>query len=189
MLSMGADSAPIFGILEAQRHSHSWESGIARLSRVRTRETLAKNLAALMDARPDLDTFKKITAATNGSLSNGTLDRVRRATHSTSVDTLGELAAVFGLEPWQLLVVGLNPKRLPVLASKELIQEILRSVPRESTSDTAAQEQTDSSVAVTTESPKGARSRVKGMGVDLWGSDVNKAGGKQPGRVQKPGRG
>ena len=66
------------------------------------RHILALNLRRLMDARPDLDTLPKITRASG--ISNGTLDRIRRAVVATRVDELEPLAKAFGLQAWQLLV-------------------------------------------------------------------------------------
>jgi hypothetical protein len=66
------------------------------------RQILAANLRALMAKHPDLDTLPKITA--RSGVSNGTLDRIRRAVVATRVDELQPLARAFGLEPWQLLV-------------------------------------------------------------------------------------
>jgi hypothetical protein len=91
---------------------------------MRPRDILAANLIQLMADRPDLGTFKKITEASDGRLSNGTLDRIRRATHATDVDSVGELARTFGVQPWQLMVKGLNPKALPQLAGPELLASI-----------------------------------------------------------------
>jgi transcriptional regulator with XRE-family HTH domain len=68
---------------------------------MRPRDILANNLRALMASRPDLDTLPKITA--RSGVTNGTLDRIRRAVVSTRVDELGRLAKAFGVEPWELL--------------------------------------------------------------------------------------
>jgi transcriptional regulator with XRE-family HTH domain len=68
---------------------------------MRPRDILAANLRALMAARPDLDTLPKITA--RSGVTNGTLDRIRRAVVSTRVDELEKLGKAFGLEPWELL--------------------------------------------------------------------------------------
>jgi transcriptional regulator with XRE-family HTH domain len=68
---------------------------------MRPRDILATNLRALMAARPDLDTLPKITARCG--VTNGTLDRIRRAVVSTRVDELDRLARAFGIEPWELL--------------------------------------------------------------------------------------
>lgn len=68
---------------------------------MRPRDILSNNLRALMAARPDLDTLPKITA--RSGVSNGTLDRIRRAVVSTRVDELERLGKAFGVEPWELL--------------------------------------------------------------------------------------
>ena len=68
---------------------------------MRPRDILANNLRALMASRPDLDTLPKITACCG--VSNGTLDRIRRAVVSTRVDELERLGKAFGIEPWELL--------------------------------------------------------------------------------------
>jgi hypothetical protein len=101
-----------------------------------TRHVVSANLKALMESRPKLDTLKKITAESDGKLSNGKLDRIRRATHATDIDTLGELAEVFGLQPWQLLVPDLNPKALPQIAGAELLTTIRALLTAESTTAT-----------------------------------------------------
>lgn len=80
---------------------------------MRPREILARNLVALMKARPELSTFPKITAA--GGPTNGTLDRIRRAESAAKVDELERLASVFKLEPWMLLVPDLDPADPPRL--------------------------------------------------------------------------
>jgi hypothetical protein len=69
---------------------------------MRPREILAANLKQLMRSRPDLDTLPKITALTG--ISNGALDRWRRAAASARIDELEPLAQAFGLETWELLV-------------------------------------------------------------------------------------
>jgi hypothetical protein len=87
----------------------------------RPRDVLAENLRKLMAATPSLNTFSQITKAGGGS--NGTLDRIRRRTTSTSIDNLEPLARVFGIEPWQLLVpnlmVSTGPDGMPLLHTVE----------------------------------------------------------------------
>lgn len=90
----------------------------------RPRDILSNNVRALMEARPALGTIKKIVQASQGRLSNGKVGRVTAGTHATDVDTLEGLAEVFGVQPWQLLIEGLNPKAPPVLASGELLGQI-----------------------------------------------------------------
>ena len=68
---------------------------------MRPRDILATNLRALMAAHPDLDTLPKITA--RSGVTNGTLDRIRRAVVSTRVDELEKLGSAFGIQAWELL--------------------------------------------------------------------------------------
>ncbi len=68
---------------------------------MRPREILANNLRALMAAHPELRTLPKVTA--RSGVSNGTLDRIRRAAVATRVDELEPLGRAFGVEAWELL--------------------------------------------------------------------------------------
>lgn len=67
------------------------------------RTLLAQKLKALMANNPTLGTLPKITSASGGRLSNGKLDRIRRAAVTTDIDALQDLADVFGIQPWELL--------------------------------------------------------------------------------------
>jgi len=101
------------------------------------RDILSKNLKALMAATPALNTLPKITKA--GGPPNGVLDRIRRAQGACRIDSLAQLAGVFGLQPWQILVPDLDPARLPQLemgveAKNELRQHldaIARIIPKD----------------------------------------------------------
>ena len=68
---------------------------------MRPRDILAANLRALMATRSDLNTLPKITA--RSGVSNGTLDRIRRAVVATRIDELEPLGKVFGLPAWEML--------------------------------------------------------------------------------------
>lgn len=104
--------------------------GYRQTQAMRARDILAANLKALLAAsristrKNELRTLKQITAKSGGVLSNGKLDRIRRAEHATDIDSLGELAKVYKLEPWQLLVPDLNPEALPVIGEVELLQQV-----------------------------------------------------------------
>lgn len=77
------------------------------------RVILSSNLKALMAARPDLDTIKKIVNRGGGS--NGTVGRMLQGHTATRIDAVHDVARVFGLEAWQLLVPGLDPAHPPTL--------------------------------------------------------------------------
>jgi transcriptional regulator with XRE-family HTH domain len=80
---------------------------------MRSRKTLAANVNALMATKPGLSSPRQVVKA--GGATNGTLGRIRNGEVGASVDQLDQLARVFGVEPWQLLVPNLDPKSLPVL--------------------------------------------------------------------------
>lgn len=94
------------------------------------RQILSDNMRALMDARPELGTIRKVADASDSALSNGKVGRICAASHTTDIDTLQDLAKVFKLEPWQLLVEGLNPEALPRLADASVLAQILEAVQR-----------------------------------------------------------
>lgn len=81
---------------------------------MRPRDILAGNLRAFMAMRPDLGTLPKITKASG--VTNGTLDRIRRAAVSTRIDELERLGKAFGVEAWEMLrphgVASLSPLAL-----------------------------------------------------------------------------
>ena len=95
---MGSHPNPVFGTPQIPHTGVGFRDS-ARMEET-TRKILADNLRALME-RTAIDTFPKIIAA--GGPSNGTLDRIRRQAAGTSVDNLEKLAAVYGVQPWQLL--------------------------------------------------------------------------------------
>lgn len=80
-----------------------------------------------MAAKPGLETIKKIVVATDGRLSNGKLDRIRRADATTDIDALYEIATIFDLQPWQLLVENLDPSAPPTLNDAKVLSQILQS--------------------------------------------------------------
>jgi transcriptional regulator with XRE-family HTH domain len=77
------------------------------------RKVLKENVAALMAASADLRTQLKLSK--RSKVSKGTIDRITTAGTSVGVDVVAKLAKAFDLEPWQLLVPGLDPKNHPVL--------------------------------------------------------------------------
>lgn len=88
----------------------------ARMSQAKaTRDVLAENLNLLMGAFPSLDSNPKL--ARKAKLGIGTIARVRNSDAAANLDTLDKLASCFDLQPWQMLVPGLDPKHLPVLRS------------------------------------------------------------------------
>lgn len=148
------------------------------------RTILSENLRRLMahakETQPPqlhLSAIRKVAAASNGRLTNGTVGRIAKGSHTTDIDTLADLAQVFGLQPWQLLVEDLNPKALPRLADAALlsqIKQIVDSVPA------AAREE---SASLTDEQPlqTAERNRQSKVGPDLKAA-LAAGGGKNAGR-------
>ena len=67
-----------------------------------------------MKTREDVGTVKRL--ALKAGVGEGTIQRVRTATAACGVDTLQAIADVFRLEPWQMLIEGLEPNNPPVLS-------------------------------------------------------------------------
>lgn len=75
------------------------------------REVFARNLNALMAARPELETPAKVTKLSG--VPNGPVGRYRLAQVSANLDAIQKLAEAFGMPAWQMLVPGLDPHNLP----------------------------------------------------------------------------
>lgn len=133
------------------------------------RQVLSENLRALMATRSDLSTIKKVADASDSALSNGKVGRIYAASHTTDIDALQALAEVFGVEPWQLLIEGLNPLALPRLADAFVLAQILDAVGRKEIPDkpahpvetTGAMRPTPA-LDVATQRTGGSKSEVKG---------------------------
>lgn len=78
-------------------------------------KVLSTNLKALMRAQ---QTNPKKVAARIAS-SKSTVERVTAGDVACRLDTLAELADIFDLEPWQLLIPGLDPKNPPILRQED----------------------------------------------------------------------
>jgi hypothetical protein len=116
--SMGQSEIPGLGL--GYRHSFAMKQP----EKPTPRQILSTNLKGLMAERPGLETIKKVVLASDSKLSNGKVGRIVKASHTTDIDTLRDLAAVFSLEPWQLLVEGLNPASPPVLIDAAVIAKL-----------------------------------------------------------------
>jgi transcriptional regulator with XRE-family HTH domain len=80
-------------------------------------EVLGKNLAALMRRSPALSSPKKLAARIGSSKS--TIERIRAGAVACQLDTLQLIAKAFELQPWQLLVPGLDPSNPPLLRHED----------------------------------------------------------------------
>lgn len=104
---MGAHINPVFGILQIPRLG----LGIGHTFQMTSRDTLAANFKKLRAATPGLSRLPDITKAGGGS--NGTLGRIASMESGATIDTVEQLAAVYGLEAWQMLVPTLEAKQGP----------------------------------------------------------------------------
>jgi hypothetical protein len=85
------------------------------------RAALAANLDALMNApgRPPVSQAElaRRVRRHGQTLSQSSINRILNAEVSCGLDHLAVLAAIFDLEPWQLLVRDFDPAEPPVLVS------------------------------------------------------------------------
>lgn len=78
---------------------------------------LAENLNRLMDSRPPRPSQKAI--AQRAGLDQKTVSRILNMSVATSVSAVQGLAAIWELEPWQLLFPDLDPKNPPVVSMSQ----------------------------------------------------------------------
>ena len=86
------------------------------------RQILADNLATLQSSRKDLKSAPAIERATTTlgpgkRVSKTAVQQLQKASTPFNLDDLQTLAEVFGLDAWQLLVPGIDPKSPPVVQS------------------------------------------------------------------------
>lgn len=84
-------------------------------TKIETKTVLAENLNRLMACNLSLSSNPKLAKRSGVGL--GTVARVRNADVSVNLDTLSSISTCFDLQPWQLLVPGLDPLHPPVLRS------------------------------------------------------------------------
>jgi len=111
---MAATSLTIYG-LNSQPHTVGpYHDNIKMDSSDFTpRKVLAQNLNALLNSR--IGPSNQSELKRKSGVAQSTIGRVIRGEVSATVDTLGQIAKCYGLEPWQLLVAGMDPKNAPVL--------------------------------------------------------------------------
>lgn len=80
---------------------------------ISSQEILAKNLRALMNdnQHSENDLHKKT------GMSQSTIGRVLKGEIATKIDTVDQLARVYGLNSWQILIENLDVKNPPLLQS------------------------------------------------------------------------
>ena len=89
-------------------------------------QTLAENLAALMARFPDeLGTQEKVAARSGHAIDQTTVGRILKQKHKVTMTTLAALADACGVEPYQMLIPGLNPGNPQVLRALSAAEERL----------------------------------------------------------------
>lgn len=79
-------------------------------------QVLAENLDRLMQVTPEFGTQPKVAA--KAKIDQKTVWRITKKLNEPSTDKVERIAAVFGLEAWQLLVPDLQPSHPPELADQ-----------------------------------------------------------------------
>lgn len=102
------------------------------------RQTLAANLKALMAEHTNLSTLIQVEQATEQcglKIGKSTVGRLLKCETPVNLDYVEVLARIFHLDPWQLIVPGLDPKNPPTLrsvsASEEQLYARLRDLARQ----------------------------------------------------------
>jgi hypothetical protein len=80
----------------------------------RPRGVLARNLKALMGAGRE-GPSSQLALSKKSGVAQATIGRILRQETAASIETVEELAKVYGLEGWQLMVAGMDPSNPPVL--------------------------------------------------------------------------
>lgn len=76
-------------------------------------EILAKNVKALLANKHGPSTQTDL--ASRSGVAQATIGRILRADSGARIGTVAQIAKVYGLQAWQLLVDGFNPGNPPVL--------------------------------------------------------------------------
>lgn len=97
-----------------------------------TKRILRDNLTALCHYHLEKPEIPINELKRRSGVSVASISRIKEAETSVGLDILERLAQVFGLQPWHLLVPGLDPSNPPVThiteAERELYARIKRAV-------------------------------------------------------------
>lgn len=101
-----------------------------RVSVTPAKAVLWANVQALMDARYGKENLTRLAA--DAKIGPGTATRIKEQRTSIGLDVLEQIAQAFGIEPWQLLVPGMDASNPPVLrvannAERELYERLLKA--------------------------------------------------------------
>ena len=97
------------------------------MSRI-TRRILADNIIRMIDRDGHGVRGKVRGWAVANKLDTRQIDRIVKQEFATTVDTLGEIAAAIGCQPWQLLVPNMNLNELPMLVMSPSERELYERI-------------------------------------------------------------
>lgn len=97
------------------------------------RAVLARNLKALMESK--IGPTSEMALGRKAGVAQATIGRIKREEVAASIETVEQLATAYGLQPWQLLVAGMDPGNPPVLVpiskAERALYESLKAAMRE----------------------------------------------------------
>ena len=160
---IGADASPLSGAAQALNLPQVWEMRLGTLDGVkyRSRHVLAERLKQLMASRPRLATARAVEVVSDRALSKSNVDRVAKAQIAVSLDTLDDLAEVFGVSPQALLApAGSEDYDLPSDEAREVAEDfdLLPAAQR-----AAARAQIDLILSGSSPTPQGLRRAAERM--------------------------
>lgn len=81
------------------------------------KEVLWDNLKALMAYHYGKENLTRL--AKDSKCGPGTASRIKARNTSVGIEVLGKVSKIFDLQPWQLLIPGLDPANPPVISLTE----------------------------------------------------------------------
>ena len=95
-----------------QPHMEGWRGYAVLMSPADPKTVLWTNVLALMQHHYGRENLSKL--AREAKIGPGSATRIKEQQTSVGLDVLEKVADCFGLEPWHLLIVGLDPMNPPV---------------------------------------------------------------------------
>lgn len=93
-----------------------------------SRRILADNITRMIDKSGGPIRGKVRGWALDNKLDVRKIDRLVKKEYATTVDTLDEIAAAIGCQPWQLLVPNMTPDNLPLLVMSDTERELYKKI-------------------------------------------------------------
>lgn len=93
-----------------------------------SRRILADNITRMIDKGGGSIRGKVRGLAMANELPQKQIDRITKKECATTVDTLDEIAAAIGCQPWQLLVPNMDLSNLPMLVMGQAEREIYNRI-------------------------------------------------------------